>query len=368
MGQLNEPGVRKEIAAAVREALKPAQGKLEGVIKEPDYEKIVEVVTSKIVELTIEIPEIVVIPTREVTFGYEDFDLEGLETISKQPISDEIMITNMRTEARTFLARSFEGTGEDVMENYIVRHLIEFSQVDYDSQADLLYKLAGQMLGRIQSYLAVPEDIENVCLVHGKELARFIFEQMKKHYWETPTDYQAQISRGFQVLRPQAFNVSDASKVKNFKRAVMPLGDTKKHVFMGFKKCCYPFQKFDSDDERRFAVLIDSDHEPNVIRWMKPGAKQFQIEYLAGKGYEPDFVVETKTEKLIVEVKARNEMTDEIVLAKARAACSWVEHANDHAQENGGKPWTYVLIPHDDVKESSTLAGLIASYQMQGIK
>jgi type III restriction enzyme len=363
VGQLNEPAVQEEIVAAVTAAMKPAQGELEGVVEKPDIEKIVKVVTDKIVELTIEIPEIVVIPTREVTFGYKDFDLQGLEAISKQPISDEIMITNMRTDARSFLARTFEGAGEDVMENYIVRHLIEFDQVDYDSQSDLLYKLAKQMVERVRSYLSVPEDVENVCLVHGKELARFIFEQMKQHYWETPTDYQATISRGFQVLRPQAFNVSDPSRVKDFKHPVMPLGDTKKHVFTGFQKCCYPFQKFDSDDERRFAVLVDSNHETSVIRWMKPGAKQFQIEYLAGKGYEPDFVVETDTEKLIVEVKAKNEMTDDIVLAKARAACEWVGYANTHTEENGGKKWSYVLIPHDEIKESSTLAGLVAAHR-----
>ncbi len=90
---------------------------------------------------------------------------------------------------------------------------------------------------------------------------------------------------------------------------------------------------------------------------MKPGAKQFQIEYLADKGYEPDFVVETETEKLIVEVKARKDMIDEIVLAKAKAACEWVGHANEHEDENGGKKWVYALVPHDDIKESSTLVG-----------
>ena len=108
---------------------------------------------------------------------------------------------------------------------------------------------------------------------------------------------------------------------------------------------------------------LDSSHETGVVRWMKPGAKQFQIEYLAGKGYEPDFVVETGSEKFIVEVKAKNEMTDEIVLAKARAACEWVGYANNHADENGGKKWSYALIPHDEIKESSTLAGLIATFR-----
>ncbi|HIG23695.1 DEAD/DEAH box helicase family protein [Henriciella sp.] len=360
--ELGSAKIKGELAKAVREAIKPAQGELEGIGEEADVEKIVEIVTSKIIELTIEIPEIVVIPTREVTFGFNDFDLTGLEAISKQPISDEILITNMRTDARSFLARAIEGASEEMLENYIVRHLIEFDQVDYDSQSDLLYKLAGQMVARVKSYLSVPEDVENVCLVHGKELARFIFEQMKANYWETPTDYRAQISRGFQVLRPQNFNVSDPSRVKPFTSAVTPLSDTKKHVFTGFKKCCYPFQKFDSDDERRFAVLIDSDHEPSVIRWMKPGAKQFQIEYLSGKGYEPDFVVETDKEKLIVEVKARKDMTDEVVMAKARAACEWVKHANDHAQENGGKLWQYALVPDDEIRENSTLAGLMSAH------
>ncbi len=360
--ELGSPEIKGELAKAVREAIKPAQGELEGIGEEADVEKIVDIVTAKIIELTIEIPEIVVIPTREVTFGFNDFDLTGLETISKQPISDEILITNMRTDARSFLARAIEGASEEMLENYIVRHLIEYDQVDYDSQSDLLYKLAGQMVTRVKSYLSVPEDVENVCLVHGKELARFIFEQMKANYWETPTDYRAQISRGFQFLRPQNFNVSDPGRVKPFASAVTPLSDTKKHVFTGFKKCCYPFQKFDSDDERRFAVLIDSDHEPSVIRWMKPGAKQFQIEYLSGKGYEPDFVVETEKEKLIIEVKARKDMTDEIVLAKARAACEWVKHANDHAKENGGKLWQYALVPDDEIRENSTLAGLMAAH------
>lgn len=360
--QLNEPAVRNEIATAVREAIKPVQGQLDGVVEQVDIDRVVNDVAEKIVELTIEIPEIVVIPTRDVTFGYKDFDLEGLEAISKQPISDEIMITNMRTDARSFLARTFEGAGEDQIENYIVRHLIEFDEVDYDAHSDLLYRLASQMVDRIKSYLTSESDVENVCLVHGKELARFIFEQMKRHYWETPTDYQATISRGFQILSPQAFNVSNSSKVKDFKHPVMPVGDTRKHVFSGFKKCCYPLQKFDSDDERRFAVLIDSHRESSVLRWMKPGAKQFQIEYMSGKGYEPDFVIETDTQKLIVEVKARKDLTDEVVQAKARAACAWVGHANAHAEETSAKPWVYALMPHDEIIESVTLDGLIAKF------
>ena len=136
-------------------------------------------------------------------------------------------------------------------------------------------------------------------------------------------------------------------------------------MFNGLQKCGYPYQKFDSDDERRFAVLIDSDFEKTVRRWIKPGARQFQIEYASGQSYEPDFVVETDAEKLIVEIKARNEMDDEIVLAKARAAAEWVKYANEHAEGNGGKSWGYLLVPGDSITESVTLAGLLASHRRE---
>ena len=42
-------------------------------------------------------------------------------------------------------------------------------------------------------------------------------------------------------------------------------------------------------------------------------------------------------------------MTDEVVLAKADAAVTWCQHATAHANENGGKPWRYLLIPHDQI-------------------
>ncbi len=366
INQLSEPAVQARIAADVTAALAPVQGTLEGVVAPTNVAKIVKMVAEKLVEFTIAIPEIVVIPLRETNFGFKDFDLRDLDTIAQQPVSNEIMIQTLRTESRSFLARTIEAAREERPENYLVRHLVDLPQVDYDSQSDLLYKLAGQVVGRLRQYLSTEDDIENVLLAHGRRLSQFVFEQMRAHYWETPTDYRATVSRGFQLLKPQAFNVPNDRTVKDFRTPVMPAGDTKKHVFGGFKKCCYPYQRFDSSEEREFAVIVDSDHEPSVIRWMKPGAKQFRIEYTSGSDYEPDFVVETKTEKLIVEIKAANELTDPIVMAKAAAARKWVGHANDHARENGDKPWSYVLIPHTAVLPSATLAGLVARFTQTG--
>jgi type III restriction enzyme len=218
------------------------------------------------------------------------------------------------------------------------------------------------MVERLGSYLSKPEDVENVLIVHGKDLAKFVFAQMREHYWETATDYRASVSRGFVMLKPQAYNVPSAAFVRDFRTPVEPLSQTPKHVFEGFAKCCYPYQKFDSDTEREFAVIAESKSETGVLRWMKPGIGQFRIEYAAGQSYEPDFVVETDKDKLIVEIKAKNEMSDPVVQAKAKAAQKWVYHANEHAKETGGKPWTYMLVPHDAVRPSATLTSLASAY------
>ncbi|MHC4072014.1 MAG: hypothetical protein ACYSWW_13500 [Planctomycetota bacterium] len=53
-------------------------------------------------------------------------------------------------------------------------------------------------------------------------------------------------------------------------------------------------------------------------------------------------------------------MTDDIVLAKADATATWCKHASAHAEENGDKPWQYLLIPHDQIQEQMTLGGLAA--------
>lgn len=102
--------------------------------------------------------------------------------------------------------------------------------------------------------------------------------------------------------------------------------------------------------------------EPGVERWLRPGTKQFEIEYEPGRHYEPDFVVETTGEKLIVEVKASNELDDATVIKKSVAARQWVRHANELLALAGGKPWRFLIIPHDAIDESATLSGLIARY------
>ena len=75
--------------------------------------------------------------------------------------------------------------------------------------------------------------------------------------------------------------------------------------------------KFDSaEGELSFARIIERD--PDVLNWLRPSPKEFNITYNHGKNYEPDFVVETEDTIYLVEVKAERDLNDPDVIAKKK--------------------------------------------------
>lgn len=96
---------------------------------------------------------------------------------------------------------------------------------------------------------------------------------------------------------------------------------------------------------------------------VKPAKGQFQIFYRDGADqaeYVPDFAAETDTAVFLLEPKAADQVDAPHVKAKARAADEWARNASAHAAANGGKPWTYAIIPHDVIAENMRLEGLVA--------
>ncbi len=362
--QLQDTAVQQEIVQKVQEIIRPAQGELSGVYEIVNVAEVVRDTTALYRDLSIDIPKIVVVPKGEVTCGYEDFDLD-VWNINLQPVSQDILIQHLHEKQRYRLQDGSGIVNEKRPEDYLVRGLIEFDDVSYDDHAALLYKLAGQVVTRLRSYLAEEDDVINVLQFHQQPLVNLIHAQMQQHYVESASAYEAHVTRGFRTLRANNYTASADEKVRDF-RVIIPEGQRNRigtMVFGGFQKCLYPIQKFDSDSERRFAVILENDDD--ALKWFKPAKSDFQIHYSHEESYEPDFVVETKTEKFLCEPKRANEMTDEIVLAKADAAATWCKHATSHANENGGKPWRYLLIPHDQIQDQMTLVGLAARHEIR---
>lgn len=130
-----------------------------------------------------------------------------------------------------------------------------------------------------------------------------------------------------------------------YKKEVADKKNIKNYLFEGYRKSYYPVNSFDSDDERRFAVVLEDDED--VVRFIKPPLNQLGLFYRAGKQYNPDFLVETKNCKYMVEVKAANQVNNEDVQEKARAGVKWCECASK--VDADGKEWKYRLVSGEDI-------------------
>ncbi|CAI9897263.1 TPA: DEAD/DEAH box helicase family protein [Pseudomonas aeruginosa] len=353
---LLKPEVQKEILAEVAERLKPLQGELLAGVDESvpalDLSAVVAKTTEIVVQQTIDIPRIAVVPTGEVTTGFHAFKLD-VSQLHLQPGQREIVGQMLRTNEQFTLAAEV-GLKEQRPEDYIVHALVDFDDIDYFTHADLLYDLAGQMVQHLRSYLSEDEAI-SVLDRDRRLIAREIHAQMTAHFWEEATEYEVQVSRGFTELRPCNCTATAGQTAHHFRETVTETSRIKQMLFGGFARCLYPLQKFDSDTERRFAIILERD----ALKWFKPAKGQFQIYYKLGTEqpeYIPDFVAETDAIIFIVETKARADINTQEVQAKAAAAMRWCKHASDHAASVGTKPWKYLLVPHDEVSESKRLA------------
>lgn len=354
---LQQDDVQKKIVARVEELLTPAQGTLDGVVERLEIAEIVRKVTEAYIQNTIDIPRVIVTPVSGDGYTFTDFDLDVTDLPRLQPVDDNILIQHLRTSDREQLTQQNGIHDEARLEDSIVAALIDFDDISYDDHADLIYKLAGQMVAYVSSYLAKPEDVKNAVQFHRRKFADLIHSQMASHIKSATTEYQASISRGFERPKMGSVTIDTGEKVRSFRMAVDQKVDIRGMIFEGFKKCLYPQQKFDSDSERQFSVMLED--EKSVQKWYKPGRNDVKIYYSGNGGYEPDFVVETETEKLLCEVKRADEVSSSDVQQKAQAAIKWCEFASRHEKEHGGKPWKYLLIPHDAIKPSATLQGLL---------
>lgn len=343
-------------------ALEPTQVE---IFDDGSVDEMVSIVAEKISKYTIDIPKIVVMPTNEVNYGFNDFDLTGLESISLKSRSNEIIISNLETSQISTISWEQGAISEERLENYLVFYLMKHDEINYDEHAGMLYKLSAQMVAHLKSYLS-DAGVREVLKSAGRILAEFIWSQINQHMWTSPTDYVGRVVQGFDLLKPTTFNFANDEEPRDF-RLPIPAGQKNKvrqMLFTGFKRCCYPYQKFDSvDGELRLAQVLEQDQ--TVIKWMKPSTGQFRIEYRSGQNYEPDFVVETETTFLLMEPKKAKEMQDIDVIAKAKAASRWCSYANENTIKVGGKSWHYVLLPHDVITLSRSVDGLLKEFEYQ---
>lgn len=321
-------------------------------------EQNVEEQVKKIQDTIIEIPRIMIVPA-DTKVWFEDFDLD-CHNLNIHPISDEIKRITLR-KMETDVIKS-EGTYvNDRLDNIIVNELINIPEVNYDTTAKLLFKLARQVIDKLSSYLN-EEDVKNVVQYKKKELATFIKPQLMEHFRKEIIKYEAPDVRGLTPILKWNTTKYAEDEIYDYKATIEPTSRIKTLLFIGFQKACHDRYTFDSKTEKDFAIILEDDS--NVIKWLRPAPNQFNITWNNNRhNYEPDFVVETADAIYLVETKKESDISTEEVQQKAKAALKYCQNATEYTIKNGGKPWKYVLLPHDCVKSNMSFDYLVKEYE-----
>lgn len=319
-----------------------------------------ETTTQALTRHVIPIPETVVQPFAEVKQGFYDFTL-NTSSMNWHPSDDTLIGTELKEGGVTYTIESDRRAQErvDSTENEIVRHIIVKDNVDYATCSDLLYKLIEEARQHFLSYLT-PEETDKVMRDRQITIAEIIYAQMNQHFYREETHYRASEMRPFSRIETSFGTRLRADEIYDL-RANVPAGEIRSKVFKGFTKACHTLYKFDSETERIFAIVLENDRD--VLKWMRPSPRQFNIYYGPGgfSRYEPDFVVETADTIYLAETKASRDLDTASVQDKAHAAEEYCRAVTAWNQEHGGKPWKYIMIAHNEVRLSSSFRYLASN-------
>ena len=321
-------------------------------------------VALQFIQHVIEIPRMVVQQKDETVSGFHDFDLDVIR-INYQPVSEEILIKRLREQEDGI--SYIRGSGRiipDRLDNLIVNELIHQPEIDYDHQAELLFKLASQTLQHFKSYLKTNDEVINVVQYNKREIARFIYAQMMEHFYCDTPSYEEVRVLPFVGLKEHNFSKYKADSVYLYTDTIAPTSSIPGKVFVGFKKSCHDKYKFHSKTEKDFAIILEGDDD--VKKWMRPAEGQFEIWWAHNsRRYNPDFVVETDNCICLVETKMQKEMESEEVKEKTKAALHYCSYASRFAKENDKKEWKYILIPHEAVQFNMSFGILVNQFEVK---
>lgn len=225
-------------------------------------------------------------------------------------------------------------------EEYILTRLLEFPSLSV-KELSVLEKLVDKYLSLLGKKTG------DINLENRLRIINHLFEQIKEKIGERTvitykpkpeslqySDYEVTFETGFSKGHYDAWDDTD----------------TKAGLVTGYTKSIFKENTYDTRQERIIAKILEKDGE--IIKWFRPYKKEnFSIVYQY-KGdrhdYIPDFIAESQDKIFIIESKSKEEIEDEIVKTKARAALKWISEINKVSK----KEWLYLLIPHDSITSS----------------
>lgn len=323
-----------------------------------EVDSVVEMVIKNYINNTIEIPRMT-IQKEAYKAEYKWFDLDTRIGFDLPALKEEILRVSIGAGEKSIETLQVKsGRKFDSPLNQIVSSLMDYDEIDYDENSELLYHLAEQAIETIQRNTENIDDLPKVVNQFKKAIAKNIFDQMQNHFVITPLGYLKPNVLPFTGIVEQHLTEIEGFGKIDFRDIVKP-SLIRKYIFRGFLKSYYTECKFDSKTELDFANVLEADKA--VIKWLRPASSQFNIYWANGaKRYEPDFIVETSDCIYMVETKAAKDLSAEDVLGKKKAAEEYCKNASEFTAKHGGKPWKYHLLRHDLVERTSSFEYLMA--------
>jgi type III restriction enzyme len=227
--------------------------------------------------------------------------------------------------------------------------LDNISEFDSDN-ADYILDIVNQYLKQISG---TEENKRQIV----RRYALMILDDIKKQVLsaiKTDTRITYTVQRAFITFGKQIKLIKPDGEVDLHKQ-ISDKSNIRKYLFIGYKKSWYEKYGFDSDPERKFAVILEQDDK--VIRWIKPPLNQMGIYYAAGQQYTPDFLAETESDKFMVEVKAKIDVKNEEVLLKKREGELWCKYASIVDADN--KKWHYRLVADEHINIGDSFTSIL---------
>lgn len=354
---LKKPEIKTRIIAKIQESLDQGTPNLFTKQIVAEAEKIYESVVSSFIESMIEIPRMDLVQD-EIRVWFEDFDLDTSKGFNYEPLAEEIMVVELTGEGKTeHIGVMYGAFTNDSPVNQVISELVNYSDIEYDENSELLHKLVKQAIEKLNDGLEDKSKLPVLIRQYRKYIAAKIYSQMKLHYHMSKPEYIAKKVLPFVKIEDWNFSCLKDGK-RHFKDVITPKSLIPKLVYSGFEKACHFEYKFDSGTEKDFAYILEDDS--TVLKWLRPAPNQFRIYFNNNsQRYEPDFVVETGDTIYMVEIKASGQINTDDVIKKKEAALNYCKYASEYTTQNGGKPWKYLLIPHDQVNITNSFGFFI---------
>lgn len=309
---------------------------------------------------TMAIPQIKITRDNKVNYYFEDFTLDT-SVFNYYPIPNDILLKNLvdSGEVEVVKGKGLDFNALNPM-RVIVDEISKRPEIDYDACCDLLYDLLTTLFDNLGKKFS-SDEIKNIVMFNKRDIADKIYEQMKKHFVCSEPNIIEEISGvSYNIVEPSYLHKTGEEPISIYDN--IPDGEVPKKLFNGFKKALHPIYKFDSAPEKRFAVVCEQCSE--VLKWLRPASKQFNLFYSNSQRYIPDFVVETQDCMYLVEVKGEDKLNDESNLLKKKCAVKYCNVASFYCSAHGLKEWKYLYIPSQQIQTNSSFVMLAQRFEV----